>query len=195
MRPSQRPSNVPNRDQADSDGDTFGDECDPCPDDATCPVSGGECEGECVELNEELLAVWSVQGAKICEVFTNCICLPPDCDASTNELTEECIDLTNQVTANSPAMTCLFTQFMGKGCDRCLLEPITPLPCEDPCETTTCPEGQSCLPFLGCAAVPAVDQPETGNLCEQITCEAGFVCESSTGTCWNPETCGSSSMT
>lgn len=206
---------VPNSDQADRDGDTFGDACDPCPDDATCPMSGGECEGECQILNEELIESFTIQGARICEIFTTCICLPPDCDSSNNEVTDDCLDLTNQVSADSAALTCLFTQFMGRGCDRCLLDPIPPLPCEDPCETTTCPEGQGCVPFLGCTpslgdlcsflTCPEGQEcdPDTGQCCdvetgqcgfgsadpcELVDCQAGFVCQSSTALCWNPET-------
>lgn len=207
---------VANSSQADRDGDTFGDACDPCPDDATCPMSGGECDGVCLDLNTELIESWTVQGAKICQVFTDCICLPPNCDASTNDVSAECEELTNQISAESPALTCLFTQYMGRGCDRCLLEPIEPLPCEDPCLTTTCAENETCVPFLGCAAVPGgglcnlvtceegqecdpltgrccdIDTGECGaanaDLCEDVTCPTDLVCESSTGLCWNPET-------
>ncbi len=153
----------------------------------------------------------------MCEMFTTCMCLPPACDPLNFERSEQGTELSSQLLGELPDWVCLLTQFMGRGCDRCFLEPIPPLPCEDPCETTTCPEGQTCMPYLGCIEMPGggdlcalrtcpegqecnpenflccdietgeCDTP-TFDLCGLVTCPAGSVCESATGGCWNPDT-------
>jgi hypothetical protein len=207
---------VYNPDQKDSDGDSFGDECDPCPDDPECPMSGDECEGECEDINDELLVLWDSFGSILCELFSDCMCVPPSCDIFTYERTERCDQLTQQLMDDSPELTCLYTRFLGRGCDRCMLDPLPALPCEDPCETTTCPEGQTCLSYIGCTDLggadlctyqtcseglecdPATGQccdPDTGECetdtsdpCEYVTCPEGYVCESATGGCWDPVT-------
>ena len=209
---------VPNPDQADRDGDDFGDECDACPDDPDCPMSGGECGDECETLFDQMLEVWETAGPLMCEMLTVCTCMPPACDYTTYVPPERCNEVQNEFNELIPELMCLYTQFMGRGCDRCILEPFPPLPCDDPCDTTTCPEGETCIPYYGCMAMPEVDvcayvtcpegqvcDPETGQCCdaetgcedtdyetydpcEDVVCEDGFVCESATGMCWNPIT-------
>ncbi|HUU84736.1 MAG TPA: thrombospondin type 3 repeat-containing protein [Phycisphaerae bacterium] len=207
---------VPNPDQADRDGDTFGDVCDPCPDDPTCPMSGDECDGVCKTLNDELHELWDTIGPLMCELLTTCTCMPPACDPMTWDRPQRCTEVGDELFAALPDLTCLYTRFLGRGCDRCLLDPLSPLPCEDVCETTTCPEGQTCISYYGCMQMPQVDlcasrtcpegqecDPETGmccdpdtgqcetatvNVCQYVTCEEGFVCQAATGQCWNPDT-------
>ncbi len=203
---------VHNPDQADRDGDGFGDACDACPDDADCPMSGDECEGDCKDVNDELLSRWETLGPAMCELMTTCTCVPPSCDPMTFERSDRCEQLNNQLLEDLPELSCLYTRFLGWGCDRCMLEPIPPLPCEDPCETTICAEGQICLPYTGCMELPGgglcamqncpegqecdpatgqccdaeTGACETTDLCEHVTCSDGFVCEPATGGCWDP---------
>lgn len=201
-----------NPDQADRDDDRFGDVCDPFPDDPDRPQSGGECEGVCREVNDDLTAAWEEMIPTICELLSVCLCLPPSCDPLTFEFPERCLELSQQL--NSSEFSCLYTRFSGWGCDRCVLPPLPPLPCPDPCETATCPEGQTCQQFLGCvqdfdlcqfANCPAgqgcdpqngqcCENPDNGcplptfDLCEFVVCPAGSQCNPTTGLCWDPET-------
>jgi len=203
-----------NPDQEDRDGDTFGDLCDPCPDDPECPQSGDECETVCEEVNDDLLEAWDELSPKICEMFSSCLCLPPSCDPLTYELTDECEALFSELTATSTEFTCLYTRFTGWGCDRCVLPPLPPLPCPDPCETTTCPEGQECQQYVGCVQEfdrcefitcpegegcdpenglccedPSAGCPVTAfDFCQYVTCPEGAQCNPATGGCWDPET-------
>jgi len=200
--------------QEDRDHDGFGDACDPCPDDPTCPQSGEECENVCRDVNDELLAAWAELRPKICELFRTCMCLPPSCDPLSFVPPARCEQLTVELTATSTDFTCLYTRFTGWGCDRCVLPPIPPWSCPDPCETTTCPEGQTCQQFLGCIEDFAFCEfvtcppgqgcdPQNGQCCEDpaggcplptfdpcefVTCPSGSQCNPATGQCWNPQT-------
>jgi len=197
--------------QGDRDEDLFGDVCDPCPDDPSCPQSGDECETVCSDVNDELLTAWAELAPKYCEMFA-CLCIPPACDPLSFELSADCEQLFDEITATSGELQCLYTRFSGWGCDRCVLPSLTPLECPDPCDTTTCPGGQTCQQFIGC--VPEFDaceftncpegqgcDPENGqccadpvagcplpNPCDLVTCPAGSQCNGATGQCWNPET-------
>lgn len=203
-------------DQEDRDGDRFGDLCDPCPDDPTCPQSGDECETVCRDINDELLAANAALAPVLCEMISTCLCLPPSCDPLSFVMPERCAQLTSELTTSTTDSLCLYTRFTGWGCDRCVLPTPPPPSCPDPCETTTCPQGQKCLQFLGCfpdfdfdlcaiANCPAGQgcDPKNGQCCEDpnggcplptfdlcgfVTCPVGSQCNPATGQCWNPET-------
>lgn len=204
-----------NPDQADRDRDLFGDLCDPCPDDPTCPHSGDECDTVCRDVNDELLAANAALAPIFCEMFSGtCICLPPSCDPLSFAPPERCGQLLDEFATAADDFGCLYTRFTGWGCDRCVLPTSPPPSCPDPCETTTCPQGQTCQQFIGCvphfdpcafASCPAGQgcDPENGqccedpaggcplpasDFCESVTCPADSQCNPATGQCWNPQT-------
>ncbi|MFH0982548.1 MAG: hypothetical protein V2A79_13565 [Planctomycetota bacterium] len=167
-----------NPDQEDRDGDQFGDVCDPCPDDPTCPMSGGECEGQCTDLYHQQLDLWVDEwGPAMCAWYA-------DCAGSTMSLTMHCQQLLSEEMAAVQEMMCLWTQFRYWGCDRCVLDetPTPTLPCDipgvtnNPCANVTCPQGQICDSTSGeCVA----DQ------CQNVTCPQGQTCEPYSGMCWD----------
>jgi hypothetical protein len=204
---------VANADQEDGDGDDFGDACDSCPDDPTCPMSGGECQGVCAELNEEMRDIVGSFYDFYCEFFTSCTdSIYYGCEPS-----ERCKELLGQYMQliygfSQQNMTCMYTRFMGHGCDRCVeLDPILPPPCleemlggqtsepVDLCEYLTCPEGQECDPNTGlCCDSGGECEPGTFDLCASASCPEGQECDPDTGQCrdigsecepWTPDPC------
>jgi hypothetical protein len=199
-------------DQADRDGDLFGDACDACPDDPDCPQEGDECDELCQDVNDELLAAWEELAPKYCEMFA-CLCIPPACDPEAFEMSPECEQVLDEISATADEFSCLYTRFSGWGCDRCALPSLEPPDCPDPCDTAVCPEGQTCQQFIGCypdfdfcAFVTCPEgqgcDPQNGqccanpsggcplppyDACEFVTCPADFVCNPATGQCWNPD--------
>ena len=188
---------VANANQQDADGDTFGDACDACPNDPTCPVSGGECEGVCAQLSEEMRALSEPLNEAICEFFSSC-----DFGNFNFEPSERCQEAQTQyqqlLAANFEEMICQFARFQGHGCDRCLvLEPLAPPPCfgeiqdsfETPdisgiCDILDCPEGQVCDPDAGrCCEIGSECEPFGFDLCEFQTCPEGQECDPDTGQC------------
>ncbi len=113
---------APNFDQEDSDGDTFGDECDPCPDDPDCP--SGDCEGRCQDLLTTLCDF--MYAAFDCDLWEACMaemleCIPPDCIPTE---TSACLEFAEQQSAayeslGDESVTTIFEDFTNEGCDRC----------------------------------------------------------------------------
>lgn len=133
--------------QEDRDGDTFGDACDPCPDDPQCPT--GDCE-TCVDiLNdffERLYAGWDCDLWEECtedieacnQLMRECMqewqtcmgeedCNPPDCLNSLDcQHSRACIEFEEQMTAAAERLEnpeedyiALSEEFNRQGCDRC----------------------------------------------------------------------------
>ncbi len=172
-----------NSDQADMDGDTFGDACDACPDDPNCPQTGGECDDECVTLNTQMCAIIE----PLFDWFCMCAnCFPPDCDITTYVVPASCQDpeaiLNAQLQGDFESIT---EQFMALGCDRCNLEPCAAPPCEfqtvDVCDFITCPEGQMCDSTTG-TCCDLVDG-QCADTCVQTGCTDGQFCNPISGVC------------
>jgi len=109
--------------------------------------------------------------ALYCELYTECRCVPP-CDYMETpfEPTPHCEELASELQELSmsffPNILCLYTRSMGHGCDRCVaLEMIAPSPCLEQIQPT---------------------QPI--DLCEDISCPEGEVCDPTTGLCCDIET-------
>ena len=186
-----------NPDQEDGDGDDFGDACDACPNDPTCPMSGGECQGVCAELNKELHDLYGSFSDLFCEMYGSCGLLGGD----GSEPSERCEELMDQYLQLMPTiypdLLCVYTRFMGHGCDRCVaLDPLAPSPCmeeimdeqtPDPvnlCDYLTCPEGQECDPETGeCCDIGGECETWTYDPCEYQSCPEGQECDPETGEC------------
>jgi hypothetical protein len=182
----------PNPEQEDQDGDDFGDACDPCPDDPTCPWDGDECEEECAQLNAQLIDQMEEWGGVLCEWVTQCLCYPPACSLLDGdwEPPPACEELTERMAEAAEELSPASDEFMTIGCDRCVLDPVPPLPCEipvpeDPCDAVVCPEGQLCVPFSGECIDLSGEEPDP---CELMTCPQGYTCNLMAGQCCHPQT-------
>ncbi|MFQ5589709.1 MAG: thrombospondin type 3 repeat-containing protein [Phycisphaerae bacterium] len=124
----------PNSDQADADEDTFGDVCDPCPDDPECPSS--DCE-VCQDLLNEFFDV--LFAAFDCDLWQACIdemraCIPEDCTTpecfaaqncdesslpSCSELSDRQSDAWQDLEQIEGDVNTFIDDFTTQGCDRC----------------------------------------------------------------------------
>jgi hypothetical protein len=178
--------------QEDEDGDTFGDACDPCPTDPECPATG-QCDEICPELNSRTCELIEPVYEVLCEFLDECLCLPPDCDPlSSDGPSESC--LTNPFSEESfTELTDVSEQFVALGCDRCVLDPCPPPPCEFPqfgsCDFINCPDGKTCNSDTQECCDPITGEccdfmaGECTDLCEFITCPEGKTCDSVTQKC------------
>ncbi len=171
-----------NPDQEDEDDDTFGDKCDPCPADPTCPADGDQCENECVDLNAQICASMDALGQGVCSLF-DCLCTGSECDLSEMLGAGDCVDsiASGGFDADQQELDSLSEDFRNLGCDRCVLTPCDPFPCEIPefafpCASVTCPDGQFCNPGTGaCQGMPSP--------CDFITCPPGQTCDPESTLC------------
>lgn len=184
----------PNPGQADGDGDDFGDDCDACPDDPACPMSGGECaeDGECADLNDQLVDYMTTYGPLFCDYLERCFCSPSDPECAAEVASPECMEMTTQIMQEVTALTDVYESFLNLGCDRCAFDPPPPPPCDfseffgSICDLVTCPEGTVCDPTSGMCCDEAGDcqLPDSGgDLCSFISCPPGTTCDPSTGMC------------
>ncbi|MHC4698335.1 MAG: hypothetical protein ACYTFA_16505 [Planctomycetota bacterium] len=184
-----------NPDQEDEDGDTFGDVCDPCPDDPDCPASGDQCEEICPDLYSEACDLIEPLYDQLCRYFSECICLPPDCDPDSYGgpsewcLSEEMFseDLLAELESTGD-------EFVSLGCDRCsVLDPCPPPPCDfpdtNPCAFVDCPDGRTCDPETVQCCDPLTGDccdymaGECVNLCDFIICPDDRTCDPNTQEC------------
>lgn len=171
--------------QEDADGDTFGDPCDECPADPSCPRSGGECAAECVDLNEQMCALL----APFYEWFCDCWnCISPNCDLASFELPAQCTESPEFASGSfETELSAVSDRFQALGCDRCNLAPCPPPPCElrtlDLCDFFSCPTGYACDADAGTCCNSATG--ECFDHCAFTTCPDGEICDSQTGECIN----------
>ncbi len=123
-----------NPDQADSDGDTFGNACDPAPDDPQVP--SGDC-GDCVNVLDVFIE--ALFGTFDCTAWETCLaaletCVPEecttlecieamDCNPATMpacaEFMQWSMDIAEQLENTDTDFEALMDDFTDQGCDRC----------------------------------------------------------------------------